>query len=144
MKADDFTPAEMNELFGKSRRRIISKRLDKRAMAKADAPFLSAPKDRAFVKHATKINYGSKRNSRKVLTILKLRPILRTTIKRKDDKMATKQKLQTNYMQNIAVYLLAAGAILGLADLLGGGLRACLVATLLVACLFVMAVDYRK
>jgi hypothetical protein len=144
---DDFTKAELAELFGepKKGRKYLPRRLDKKAMAKSDAPFLADTADKAFVKpKEVKVNRDVRRNSIKVLTILRPLLIMPSTINRKDDKVATKAKIQTNYMQTSAVCLLAAGAILGLADMLGGGFKACLVATLLVACLFVMAVDYRK
>lgn len=120
----------------------ISHQIDKRTLARSDAPYLAAPLDPAFIKHRYKtINWGK---SRKVLTYIKYQTILKIVINRKDDNMATKAKIQTNYMQNIAVWLLAAGAILGIADLLGGGLRAFFIASLLIVSLLVMALDYRK
>lgn len=116
----------------------------KRAVARADAPFLADDNDPAFIHRRPLKSEDNSKKSIKVLTISKATRILVNTIKRKDGKVATKQKIQTNYTQNVAVCLLAAGAVLGFADLLGGGLRACFVAALLIACLFIMAMDYRK
>jgi hypothetical protein len=116
--------------------------LSKTVQANADAPFLAAIGDPAFIKHRDLVFTWSK--LRKVLTIQPALTYSKKVIKRKDGKMATKTKIQTTYMQNGAVWLLAGGAVLGAADLLGGGLRACLVASLLVVTLLVTALDYRK
>lgn len=118
-------------------------KIDKRTIEHADAPYLSDPKDPAFIKHRSKIE-DLRRNYRKVLTIIGPKHILNNVIKRKDDKMATKTKTQIKYMQIIAITLLTAGAALGFADQLGGGLKACSIAALLVGCLFVLAIDYTK
>jgi Flp pilus assembly protein TadB len=103
--------------------------------AKTDAPYLADTGDPAYINSS---------KSQKVLTKSPRRRIVDRVIKRKDGKMATKAKIQTNYTQRIAVCLLAAGAIFGFADLLDGGLRACVVAALLVGCLFILAIDFNK
>lgn len=86
----------------------------------------------------------TKRNTRKYLTIKKRRRILPSTINRKDDTMGSKQKTQTNYLQTTAVCLLAGGAFIGIADMLGGSFRDWFAATLLIGMLVVLAADYRK
>lgn len=110
-------------------------------MLTVDAPYLPVRGDPAET--ALKISRSKKGNIGKYLTIVLGRHIIKSTINERTA-MANKPKTQTNYMQIIAVCLLATGAILGFADQLGGGLKACLVSVLLVVALFVMAVDYRK
>lgn len=150
MSNNSFTKAELAMIFGPTTKRkakatgkiIASLDHKPRPVGTIVEPFVIGSNDPKY--KPPKINRSLRRNSIKVLTILKPWLIMKSTIKRKDDKMATKQKSQTNYMQTTAVCLLASGAVLGLADMLGGGLAACFVASLLVACLFVMAIDYRK
>lgn len=143
MSKDDFTRAEMKELFGDKpiRRRP---RLPKAKRLPNDSPYLPDPGDPAYIKRRPKIIKGIREKSTKVLTIKNRGRIIKPTIKRKDGKVATKSKTQTNYTQRIAVCLLAGGAVLGFADQLGGGLKACAVAALLVGCLFVLAIDFDK
>ncbi len=118
-------------------------RTDKRTIEHSDAPYLADPTDPGFIKHRSK-SEELKRSYRKVLTTIGLKHILNTINKRKDKKVTTKTKTQTKYTQMIAIVLLTAGAALGFAEQLGGGLKACGLAALLVACLFILAIDYSK
>lgn len=141
--SDGFSEDELAELFGDGKKLRLPKRLNKKAMAQSDAPFLADAGDAAYIKPKPMKIKANREKSIKVLTIPKPWPIIRRVIKRKDGKMTTKVKTKINYTQRVAVCLLAGGAVLGFADQLGGGLRACAVAALLVACLFVLAIDFR-
>lgn len=88
------------------------------------------------------------RKSIKVLTFSRDKRIVEGSSKRKDDKpmktAKTKISQHMGYMQHGAILLLALASVSGITELLGGGIRAAVITSILVVTLYLHAIDFKK